>query len=76
MSQLNRPPKANEFAGPTASHVSVTDATIDVELTDGRSLSVPVSWYPRLEHTTKVERDNWMLIGSGFGYVVLGATQE
>jgi hypothetical protein len=58
---------ANEFAGPTASHVSVTDATIDVELTDGRSLSVPVSWYSRLEHATKVERDNWVLTGSGLG---------
>ena len=58
---------ANEFAGPAASHVSVTDATIDVELTDGRSLSVPVSWYPRLEHATQGERDNWTLTGSGLG---------
>ena len=58
---------ANEFAGPTASQVSVTDTTIDVELTDGRSLSVPIAWYPRLEHATQVERNNWALTGSGLG---------
>lgn len=58
---------ANEFAGPAASRVAVTNATIDVELTDGRSLSVPISWYPRLEHATKGERDNWTLTGSGLG---------
>ncbi|MFQ5635842.1 MAG: DUF2442 domain-containing protein [Gammaproteobacteria bacterium] len=58
---------ANEFAGPAASHVSVTDATIDVELADGCSLSVPISWYPRLEHATQGERDRWTLTGSGLG---------
>jgi len=58
---------ANEFAGPAATSVAVTDSTIDVELTDGRSLSVPIAWYPRLEHATQAERDNWALTGSGLG---------
>lgn len=58
---------ANEFLGPEAITVSVTDSTINIELKDGRSLSVPISWYPRLEHATKAERDNWALTGSGIG---------
>jgi hypothetical protein len=58
---------ANELDQPAATHVSVTETTIDIKLSDGRSLSVPVSWYPRLEHGTEAERDNWTLIGSGFG---------
>ena len=58
---------ANEFVGPEATSVAVTDSTLDVELKDGRSLSVPISWYPRLEHATKAERDNWTLTGSGIG---------
>jgi len=58
---------ASEFVGPAATKVTVSDSTLDVELQDGRSLSVPISWYPRLEHATKSERDNWALIGSGIG---------
>jgi len=58
---------ANEFDRPAATHVSVSESTIDIELSDGRSLSVPVSWYPRLEHGTEAECNNWTLIGSGHG---------
>lgn len=58
---------ANELGPPAATHVSVTGTTIDIQLRDGRSLSVPVSWYPRLEHGTQAERDHWTLIGSGVG---------
>jgi hypothetical protein len=58
---------ANELGQPAATHVSVTETTIDIKLSDGRSLSVPISWYPRLEHGTEAERDNWTLIGSGLG---------
>jgi len=56
-----------EFDGPAATRVTVTDATIDVELKDGRSLSVPLAWYPRLEHATQAERDNRALTGFGLG---------
>lgn len=38
-----------------------------VDLADGRSLSVPVEWYPRLAYATPLERDQWELIGRGQG---------
>src|SRR3989337_600757 len=50
-----------------AQNVSVTEDTLVVDLVDGRSLSVPVAWYPRLAHGTGAERGNWRLIGPGEG---------
>jgi hypothetical protein len=50
-----------------AANVLVNDDTLTVELADGRVLSVPVAWYPRLSHGTAIERSNWRLIGSGHG---------
>jgi hypothetical protein len=50
-----------------ATAVSVTDDCLTVELTDGRSLSVPLAWYPRLQHGTPGERGNWRIIGHGDG---------
>jgi hypothetical protein len=47
--------------------VSVTDELLTVDLTDGRTLSVPLSWYPRLWHGAMEERQNWRLIGQGEG---------
>lgn len=38
-----------------------------VELADGRTISVPLAWFPRLFHATTTERDNWRWIGSGVG---------
>ncbi len=58
---------ANDLVGPVATRVSVSASVIETELSDGRSLSVPISWYPRLEHGTQAERDNWTLIGAGLG---------
>jgi hypothetical protein len=52
---------------PEALHVVVTDDTLTVDLVDGRSLSVPVAWYPRLAHGTAAERANWSVIGRGEG---------
>ena len=52
---------------PEAEEVSVTDDTLRVELSDGRTLSVPLAWYPRLVHATREERNNWELIGEGQG---------
>ena len=45
----------------------VTDDTLSVELSDGRTISAPLSWYPRLCHATLDERMNWRLIGNGRG---------
>ena len=50
-----------------AQHVSVSEDTLVVDLVDGRSLSVPVAWYPRIAHGTTAERRNWRLIGRGEG---------
>ncbi len=56
-----------ELEVPVAVHVSVTDDTLSVDLRDGRSLSVPLAWYPRLVHGSESERGNWRLIGAGEG---------
>lgn len=50
-----------------ASNVVVTDDTLFVELTDGRSVSVPLVWYPRLTAGSPTERSGWRLLGSGEG---------
>jgi len=52
---------------PLAQQVTVTDETLVVELVDGRTLSVPLAWYPRLVHGTPAERTHWRLIGRGEG---------
>ena len=58
---------AVEMAAPTAEGVRITDDTLRVELSDGRTISVPLVWFPRLLHATKQERKNWRLIGRGQG---------
>ncbi len=50
-----------------AQTVKVTDEELIVELDDGRTLSVPLAWFPRLLHGTPKERSNWRLIGDGEG---------
>ena len=50
-----------------AQNVVVTEDTLSVDLTDGRTVSVPIGWYPRLLYATAEERHNWRLIGSGEG---------
>ncbi len=58
---------AVEMALPDAINVLVTEDTLSVELSDGRTISVPIEWYPRLVHGTPEERSNWRLIGRGQG---------
>ncbi len=50
-----------------AQDVTVAEDTLTVELSDGRSISVPLAWYPRLVHGTLEERANWRLMGQGAG---------
>jgi hypothetical protein len=50
-----------------AQHVSVTNDAVVVDLADGRSLKVPLAWYPRLAHGTSAERSRWRLVGRGEG---------
>jgi hypothetical protein len=48
-------------------NVSVTDDTLSVDFEDGRTVSVPIGWYPRQAHGTSVERANVKIAGAGFG---------
>jgi len=58
---------AVDIVVPKAERVTVTDDTLTVECGDGRTLSVPLAWFPRLLHATRKERSNWRLIGKGQG---------
>jgi len=58
---------AIEIRIPIAQHVTVTEDALIVDLTDGRTVSVPLAWYPRLLYGTPKERNNWRLIGKGEG---------
>lgn len=51
---------------PTAIRVSVANDKLVVDLADGRILLVPLEWYPRLQHATDSERQNWRLLGHGY----------
>ncbi len=50
-----------------ARDVHVADGALVVDLADGRTLSVPLAWYPRLAHATSTERANWRFVGRGEG---------
>lgn len=47
--------------------IAISDDALTVDLSDGRTLSVPLAWYPRLWHGTAAERNHWRLIGKGVG---------
>lgn len=51
---------------PMALEVRVTDEKLIVDLADGRSITVPLDWYPRLEHGSAEERQNWQIPGEGY----------
>ncbi|MBC7899143.1 MAG: DUF2442 domain-containing protein [Saprospiraceae bacterium] len=52
---------------PLAVDVSCNSDAIQVALADGREISVPLEWYPRLLDATPKDRNNWTLIGGGLG---------
>jgi hypothetical protein len=56
-----------ETQGPTATQAQVNNDTLSVALSDGRTICVPVAWYPRLSHGTPEERGHWRLVGNGRG---------
>ncbi len=51
---------------PIALDVMVTDKKLTIDLADGRTIVVPLVWYPRLTHGTPQERQNWQLLGDGY----------
>lgn len=54
-------------AGERVRDVRVGDDVLVVDLMDGRTISVPTTWYPRLFQATPEERQNWQISGGGFG---------
>ena len=56
-----------EIDVPFAQDVAVTKDTLRVDLSDGRTISVPLAWFPRLVHASPAERNHWRLIGKGTG---------
>jgi len=58
---------AVEIEIPLAQSVRVTKDTLHVDLSDGRTISVPLAWYPRLVRATPEEREDWRLIAKGRG---------
>jgi hypothetical protein len=51
----------------SAVRVQINDDALSVELSDGRVISTPLAWFPRLSHGTADERNHWRLIGNGHG---------
>ncbi len=58
---------AKEIEIPSVENVTISENTLSVDLSDGRSVSVPVAWYPRLSHASMAERKRWRLVGRGAG---------
>ena len=57
-------------AGERVMDVRVMDDTISVDLFDGRTIMVPLAWFPRLLHATPEQRENWHIAGAGYGIYV------
>ncbi len=47
--------------------VTFTDDSLSVRLMDGRAISVPLAWYPRLLKASPKQRQNWRIAGAGYG---------
>jgi len=53
-------------AEPLVVDVFIKDKNMTIKLNDGRTITVPLDWYPRLVHGTARERDNWQILGDGY----------
>jgi len=56
---------AIEIQEPSAQNVTISEDSLTVDLVDGRTIIVPLAWYPRLWHGTPEERNNFEIIGNG-----------
>ena len=56
-----------EIKVPAAENTTITEDTFSVDLSDGRMISVPPAWCPRLTYASLSEQNNWRLIGKGYG---------
>ena len=64
---MNTSASPSEVGEARAQGVRVTEDSLIVDLVDGRTISVPLAWYPRLAHGTDAERSRWRFIGDGEG---------
>jgi hypothetical protein len=55
------------LALPRVVNVAINDDTLSVDLEDGRTVSVPIGWYPRLAYGTPAERANFQISSAGYG---------
>lgn len=55
------------IADERVANVETTDDELKVRLMDGRTISAPLAWYPRLLHATPEQRKNWSVAGGGYG---------
>ena len=53
--------------GERVKDVRFTEDTLSVDLIDGRTIVVPLAWYPRLLHATAKQRKKWQVCGGGYG---------
>jgi len=53
-------------ADPTSVSIEIVSGKLIVNLQDARQLVIPLDWYPRLQHATEEERQNWQLLGGGY----------
>jgi len=58
---------AVSLAQPRLVNVSVTEDTLSVDLEDGRTIAVPIGWYPRLAYGTPAERASFQISSAGYG---------
>jgi hypothetical protein len=63
----------DQFESVCVTRVSVTDDSIDVALKDGRSISIPTKWYPRLFHATPEEREEYEIDSHGIVWPAIEA---
>ena len=57
----------NKIESNKAENARITLDSLIVDLSDGRTIAVPLEWFPRLLHATRKERNNWRFIGGGLG---------
>jgi len=64
---MNTSASPSDVGEARAQGVRVTEHSVIVDLVDGRTISVPLAWYPRLTHGSEAERSRWRFIGDGEG---------
>ena len=58
---------SNIKVGESVRDVHFTEDTLSVDLIDGRTITAPLAWYPRLLRATEKQRSNWQISGGGYG---------